>query len=45
VDGHIVILILFIIIVILVTSRLVLLFECVWPMENGVGKFQYVKVS
>jgi len=35
----------FITIVIMVTSRLVILFECVWQMANGVGKFQFVKVS
>jgi hypothetical protein len=45
VDGHIVTLILFITTVIMGTSRLALLFEYVWPMANGVGKFQFVKVG
>jgi hypothetical protein len=45
VDGHTVTLIPFIIIVIMGTSKLVLLFEYVWPMANGVGKFQFVKVG
>jgi hypothetical protein len=27
------------------TSKLVLLFEYVWPMANGVEKFQFVKVG
>lgn len=27
------------------TSKLVILFEYVWPMANGVGKFQFVKVG
>lgn len=45
VDGHTVTLIEFIIIVIVGTSKLVLLFEYVWPMANGVGKFQFVKVG
>jgi hypothetical protein len=43
--DHTVILIPSIIIVIMVTSRLVLLFESAWPMANGVGRFQYVKVN
>jgi hypothetical protein len=45
VEDHTVTWTLFIIIVIMVTSRLVILCECVWQMANGVGKFQFVKVS
>lgn len=43
--GLTVTLIQFIIIVIVVTIKLVPLFEYVWRMASGVGKFQFVKVG